>query len=300
MAGLLMLKAAVAAPSYSEDPRVCSLFNTWQPYSEPCQVPNCTACTLEHPTCGVYQPASATTSCAWRYLECRNGRVTKVLLGKLPPSSPPGCFGQQLELAFPIGRCVFHFNIMGCLWMDPDALLWAVLICMSCLVFCPCKECLQFSLACADYAAILSSGPRLTFGPVLGSALAGVDYLEELHLAGHVLGTNGSSWPAAIAALHKLRVLHLTGPASPGATLPQEWSGLSQLQSLWMLNMSSVQGEGAWLPSSHLQALRTSASLLVNVLAGTAAPSLLMSLHTQQHVQLLRGSLGLQRRHWCT
>lgn len=95
-------------------------------------------------------------------------------------------------------------------------------------------------------------GPRLTFGPVLGLALAGVDYLEELHLTGHVLGTNGSNWPAAIAALPRLRVLHLTGPASPGATLPQEWSGLSQLQSLWMLNMSSLQGEGACLSSGHL------------------------------------------------
>lgn len=95
----------------------------------------------------------------------------------------------------------------------------------------------------ADYAAVLSSGPQLSFSPALASAFAGVDQLEELHLTGHVLGINGTSWPAGIASLSKLRVLHLSGPGAANATLPSAWSQLRQLQSLWMLNMSNVQGK---------------------------------------------------------
>jgi hypothetical protein len=61
---------------------VCAIFDTWQPASEPCQVAQCSACTLEHQSCGLYQSSTNSTTCSWRYLECRNGRVTKVTLGE--------------------------------------------------------------------------------------------------------------------------------------------------------------------------------------------------------------------------
>jgi hypothetical protein len=32
--------------------------------------------------CGVFQPSTNTTTCAWRYIECKNGRVSKLLLGE--------------------------------------------------------------------------------------------------------------------------------------------------------------------------------------------------------------------------
>ena len=81
--GLLNFKAGVAGAQYCNgDTRVCAIFNTWQAGREPCQVPNCIACTLEHSTCGVFQPSTNTTTCAWRYIECANGRVTKLLLGE--------------------------------------------------------------------------------------------------------------------------------------------------------------------------------------------------------------------------
>lgn len=80
--GLLSLKAAVIGPSCKEDSRVCAIFDTWIPTAEPCQVPNCVACTLEHPMCGVYQDSTKSYTCSWRYVECQNSRVIKVLLGR--------------------------------------------------------------------------------------------------------------------------------------------------------------------------------------------------------------------------
>lgn len=67
-----------------------------------------------------------------------------------------------------------------------------------------------------------------------------MDALEEIHLTGHVL--NGSL-PAALGALPNLKVLHLSGPASAGAALPQSWSSMAQLRSLVLLNMGNVQGK---------------------------------------------------------
>jgi hypothetical protein len=77
------------------------------------------------------------------------------------------------------------------------------------------------------------------------SALAGLQQLEELHLTGHRI--NSSSWPAGLPGLGKLRVMRLAGPAAtapstPGLSLPPEWSSLGQLQSLWLLNISHIQG----------------------------------------------------------
>jgi hypothetical protein len=83
MPGLLALRASIISPSCSEDPRVCTIFDTWRPDSEPCQVANCSACTLEHPSCGTYNAATQTTTCLWRYVECKNGRVSKVALGEV-------------------------------------------------------------------------------------------------------------------------------------------------------------------------------------------------------------------------
>lgn len=82
MYGLLALKAAVSGPSCQQDPRVCAIFDSWQTVSEPCQIAECSTCTLEHQTCGVYQAASNSTTCNWRYLECKNGRVARVMLGE--------------------------------------------------------------------------------------------------------------------------------------------------------------------------------------------------------------------------
>lgn len=105
---------------------------------------------------------------------------------------------------------------------------------------------LPLHLHFADYANVSSTGPQLTFGGPWGSALAGLEQLEELHLTGHRI--NSSSWPAALPSLSKLRVLHLAGPAAVGpstlgSSLPPEWSSMGQLQSLWLLNMSHIQGE---------------------------------------------------------
>jgi hypothetical protein len=81
--GLLALKAAVASPNCTVDPRVCVIFDTWTAQVEPCQVANCSACTLEHSQCGALQPGTGSPTCSWRYLECTNARVTRVLLGEL-------------------------------------------------------------------------------------------------------------------------------------------------------------------------------------------------------------------------
>jgi hypothetical protein len=83
----------VIAPSCAEDPRVCAIFDTWAAEQEPCQVPTCTACTLQHATCGTFQPASNSTTCRWRYVECAHGRVSKVVLGGL--QGPRGACVQQ-------------------------------------------------------------------------------------------------------------------------------------------------------------------------------------------------------------
>lgn len=76
-------KAGVADTGYCyPGAGVCALFGTWQASVDPCQVRDCTACTMEHPTCGVFQPSTNTTTCAWRYIECKGGRVSKLMLGK--------------------------------------------------------------------------------------------------------------------------------------------------------------------------------------------------------------------------
>jgi hypothetical protein len=93
----------------------------------------------------------------------------------------------------------------------------------------------------ADYAALGSIGPVITFSGPWGPAFAGLDHLQEIHLSSHV--SNISSWPAALTTLPNLRVLHLAGPGAPGDMLPAEWSLLTSLQSLWLLNMTHVQGE---------------------------------------------------------
>jgi hypothetical protein len=82
VAGLLALKATVSKDSCIQDPRIFAIFDTWQLHTEPCQLADCKPCLLEHPTCGVYQAASNGTTCLWRYVECKNSRVAKVLLGE--------------------------------------------------------------------------------------------------------------------------------------------------------------------------------------------------------------------------
>jgi hypothetical protein len=96
-----------------------------------------------------------------------------------------------------------------------------------------------------------SVGPQLTldpnYGPSAGgftSAFIGNTYLEEIHLTGHVMTASTSRWPTALATLPNLRVLHISGPAAPGSQLPSAWSSMTQLQSLWLLNMTYIQGEG--------------------------------------------------------
>jgi hypothetical protein len=97
----------------------------------------------------------------------------------------------------------------------------------------------------ADFAALASNGPQLTFGAGASLVLAGNDRLEELHLTGHVMHgfSNVSLWPASLNTMPNLRVLHLSGPSAPGAGLPDLTGSMAQLQSLWLLNMSNVEGE---------------------------------------------------------
>lgn len=104
----------------------------------------------------------------------------------------------------------------------------------------PC--CSQYHVALpADYAVVGSIGPQITFNGSWGLAFAGVDRLEEVHLSSHVINISG--WPAALTALPNLKVLHLAGPGAPGNMLPSNWSSITSLQSLWLLNMTHAQGE---------------------------------------------------------
>lgn len=93
---------------------------------------------------------------------------------------------------------------------------------------------------CADFTTVGGPlGPELTFSSGLGTALWGVSALEELHLTGHII--NGS-WPAALVSLPLLKVLRLSGPGAPGSALPAEWGNMTQLQSLWLFNITALQG----------------------------------------------------------
>lgn len=83
--GLLALKEQVrgpggSIPSCPASGSICAVFDGWNPGTQPCQVSNCTACTLEQPTCGVFN--GNTTTCSWRYVECKNSRVSRIALGR--------------------------------------------------------------------------------------------------------------------------------------------------------------------------------------------------------------------------
>ena len=126
----------------------------------------------------------------------------------------------------------------------------------TCSIGCSCRCCETACVCCfpclADYSMLNSTGPQLSLDPSYGpspgftSAFIGNTYLEEIHLTGHLMLASTSRWPAALATLPNLRVLHLSGPAAMGSLLPAEWSGMNQLRSLWMLNMTNVEGEGDW------------------------------------------------------
>ena len=87
MAALLALKAEVLAPDCSTDPRVCAIFSTWTEFSEPCQVPECSICRI-NATCGA--SGSSGPTCAWKYIGCTKGRVTRIMLGKWNASMSDG------------------------------------------------------------------------------------------------------------------------------------------------------------------------------------------------------------------
>lgn len=85
VSGLLALKDAIAGgpEMCAQEPAACAIFETWDTQNgPPCPVAQCTACTLEHGTCGTYNPATNTTTCSWRYVECKNSRVSRIVLGK--------------------------------------------------------------------------------------------------------------------------------------------------------------------------------------------------------------------------
>eukprot|EP00775_Hariotina_reticulata_P011530 gene11530-11673_t len=85
VAALLDLKASIIDPSCASNAGFCSIFNTWASGTQPCSTPDCTPCKLSHAACGVYDAATNSTLCNWRYLQCRESRVIKILLGTLPP-----------------------------------------------------------------------------------------------------------------------------------------------------------------------------------------------------------------------
>jgi hypothetical protein len=116
----------------------------------------------------------------------------------------------------------------------------------------------------ADLSVSSSNGLQLTFGAGPGLPFAGNDRLEELHLPGHIMNgfNSGTLWPSPLNTMPRLRVLHLSGPGPAGVRLPDMAGSMSQLQSLWLLNMSNIQGGPAPGPLStythllkHLAAL---------------------------------------------
>jgi hypothetical protein len=122
--------------------------------------------------------------------------------------------------------------------------------------------CLALAAMHADFMAFNSSGPALVLQTNVDTVLLGLSQLQELHLSGHVVvgapasnstgnDTTGNStgsaafdWPAAVAGCPQLRVLKLSGPGGIGPVLPPEWAGFSVLQSLVLIDMLWVSGEG--------------------------------------------------------
>lgn len=47
----------------------------------PCSAPSCSACTMEHTACNVFDAPSNRYTCNWRMVECTNNRVSHVMLG---------------------------------------------------------------------------------------------------------------------------------------------------------------------------------------------------------------------------
>eukprot|EP00775_Hariotina_reticulata_P011533 gene11533-11676_t len=86
--------------------------------------------------------------------------------------------------------------------------------------------------------------------------------LQELNLAGHqLLGP----LPPQMSGFSKLRVLKLSGPFT-SSPLPSTWSALVNLQTLWLLDMTGVQGSlpASWSSLTNLTELRMTGAAQMN------------------------------------
>lgn len=274
---LLALRNAVQrnCPS-TQDTSLCAIFKTWDASIAPCRGSTCSACTLQHSSCGRFDAVARQYTCNWRYVECERGSVTRVLLGALTLDGIAG-----------LGRAA------------ASELL--ALIAMGTVQMCPCAQLLLpnhpaahliplplIASAPTDFKEIgVASASMAALPPELGQLAT----LEVLVLRPSAV--MGGTLPTAWSQLANLVEMRISAGSATG-TLPAIWGSLARLQVLDISSAPNITGAAQRLACRH-RALGARARIVLPVLAMPASTcigcELICSIHSTHMAPLVRTNL---------